>query len=137
MELDSFESRLTQVEGINSLNLLLTRLLIRSLFQDSMYGSTQPQALYTRLSNIVESHKSYTSMTHELDSLMTTFSTVIMNKRTSIDQLTQRIYELIQDKSHIEQLVRSVETILAHEHVVYLFLYLESQKFTHSYLGTS
>ena len=61
-------------------------------------------------------------MTHEIDSLMTTFSTVIMNKRTSIDQLTQRIYELIQDKSHIEQLVRSVEAILAHEHVVYLFL---------------
>ena len=99
MDLDAFESRLNQLEG-------------------AIYGAAPPERLALRLSNIVDSYHANSAATNDMHSLLNTFSTLISNKRTSIEQLTQRLTERIHDKSHIEQLVRSVEIILAHEHVV-------------------
>ena len=99
MDLDAFESRLNEVEV-------------------AIYGAATHERLSLKLSNIIDFYQANSAVTNDIHSLLNSFSTVISNKRTSVEQLTQRISELIHDKNHIEQLVRSVEIILAHEHVV-------------------
>ncbi len=99
MDLDAFESRLNEVEV-------------------AIYGTAPHERFSSKLSNIIALYQTNSVVTNDIHSLLNSFSTVITNKRTSIEQLTQRISELIHDKKHIEQLVRSIETILAHEHVV-------------------